>query len=1187
MKKILLLIMILVKIKESNAQNNFVANQILPASPEPSLFMKANASNVNLSTGALNTNIPLFDIKLNNYVYPISLSYSTNGLKVDEASSRVGLGWAINATGMITRSVKGSPDEFSSRLTAPINYENTDNVYYFLQNASQSNSIYDAQPDEFQFSFNGYSGKFVLDNNYIPRITSTSNLKVTVDINVTPGSTSGSIGLIKFTAPDGVKYQFGAAYEKTNSHNIKSYDWCQGVTKTAFFLDRIDLPTGENIIFNYSDINNRSFVGKTEELRISKNNGELNCTSCAINNGYVSQDNYINYSSKYINNISTSNGIQIYFDYENRPDISYDNRLKSMTVVGYKKYNFNYHDVSGSNTAITGRYFLTKLQQRNIITPNDQDSVQNYFFQYNNLTDVPLPGNGKQDYLGYYNGYGLSTGSLIPAMYNDGNSMNFSFRNPNPNFSKIGTLASIQYPTGGQQAIVYEANTKSDISSHDTYSYVTLTGVGTTTYTSYNFTVPVTQTAMVSTSTADAIFNDGYTAEDYVKTAVMWIYEGNTLIASRSCLGYTTEFSTVDLLAGHTYRLVLKVYSSTDNGFCTLTYKNNLSPIYDTTNISFPGLRVKQVINIDPFTSKNNSKYYTYANLSNLNNSSGSCSLVDFHSNYNTRNYCGDFYAFKTECIVDLYSSSSTSDVYNYAGSGSPFYYQNVIESDDLNLANGGTEYTFFYNDNGYSGLVLFGGDIYPHGPSGGQFPTLSGVINKTRVFNSNKEVVSETINDYETFIDMTNSVNAYYVRKRYEPILALPDRLDAFDVIKLTYNNNWIRHKSITLNTILQSNIQTQKTDYYYGSNINILPSYTISLNSKNEQVKTETNYPTDFTNVSVYNEMVSRNIIQPVVQQKKYINNTLLQSDFMNFKLWDNNLLLPLSIQQQKAGGQLETHFQFNKYGANGRILEQQKNNNEKEVFLWAYNNTYPVLKATGTTHDVLSQYISQSQLENVAANIDNQSLEILLNSARSYLPNAFVETYSYKPLVGMTRKVDASAHSTYFEYDGFNRLKTIRDQDYNILKQYKYAYTDASIGSNIVPIYLNEQQSSNIQKNDCSSGYGSWVNYTVPVGKYCSFISVADANTLALNDIAASGQIYANKLGSCTLCASCIGVSNRCVNGNCQSGIKVYTGSTYDYNMSAYICTYHYEWSDGYWSSNFTESSSYNCLNQNFGN
>ncbi len=51
MKKILLLIMILVKIKESNAQNNFVANQILPASPEPSLFMKANASNVNLSTG--------------------------------------------------------------------------------------------------------------------------------------------------------------------------------------------------------------------------------------------------------------------------------------------------------------------------------------------------------------------------------------------------------------------------------------------------------------------------------------------------------------------------------------------------------------------------------------------------------------------------------------------------------------------------------------------------------------------------------------------------------------------------------------------------------------------------------------------------------------------------------------------------------------------------------------------------------------------------------------------------------------------------------------------------------------------------------------------------------------------------------------------------------------------------------
>jgi YD repeat-containing protein len=301
------------------------------------------------------------------------------------------------------------------------------------------------------------------------------------------------------------------------------------------------------------------------------------------------------------------------------------------------------------------------------------------------------------------------------------------------------------------------------------------------------------------------------------------------------------------------------------------------------------------------------------------------------------------------------------------------------------------------------------------------------------------------------------------------------------------------------------------------------------------------------------------------------------------MNYKLWDNNLILPLSIQQQKNGGQIETFFQFNKYGSNGRILEQQKNNNEKEVFLWSYNNTYPVLKATGTTYDQLSQFISQSQIESAATNFDDQSLQNQLNTTRSNLPNAFIESYSYKPLVGITSKVDASGHFTYFEYDGFNRLKRIRDQNSYILKQNQYAYTDASIGSSIVPIYLNSEQSSNFQKNDCSTGFGSWVNYKVPAGKYCSFISVSDANNLAMNEIASLAQSFANTTGACTLCASCTGVSNRSITGYCQSVNKVYTASKFDYTSSSYICTYHFEWSDGFWSSNYTENSSTNCLNQ----
>ena len=66
--------------------------QILPASPEPSAFVKAGVGNTNMSTGAASANIPLYNIKVRDFTFPLSLSYSTQGLKADEASSRVGLG---------------------------------------------------------------------------------------------------------------------------------------------------------------------------------------------------------------------------------------------------------------------------------------------------------------------------------------------------------------------------------------------------------------------------------------------------------------------------------------------------------------------------------------------------------------------------------------------------------------------------------------------------------------------------------------------------------------------------------------------------------------------------------------------------------------------------------------------------------------------------------------------------------------------------------------------------------------------------------------------------------------------------------------------------------------------------------------------------------------------------------------
>ena len=86
--------------------------------------------------------------------------------------------------------------------------------------------------------------------------------------------------------------------------------------------------------------------------------------------------------------------------------------------------------------------------------------------------------------------------------------------------------------------------------------------------------------------------------------------------------------------------------------------------------------------------------------------------------------------------------------------------------------------------------------------------------------------------------------------------------------------------------------------------------------------------------------------------------------------------------------------------------------------------------------------------------------------------------------------------------------------------------------------------------------------------------------DADQMALNDIAANGQNYANTNGSC-VAILCSGVDKKIVNCTvCQTGNKVYTSSVFQPAQHMYLCTYHYEWTDGTRSQDFTELSKPPC-------
>ncbi len=56
---------------------------------------------------------------------------------------------------------------------------------------------------------------------------------------------------------------------------------------------------------------------------------------------------------------------------------------------------------------------------------------------------------------------------------------------------------------------------------------------------------------------------------------------------------------------------------------------------------------------------------------------------------------------------------------------------------------------------------------------------------------------------------------------------------------------------------------------------------------------------------------------------------------------------------------------------------------------------------------------------------------------------LPGAQVTSFTYDPLVGISSMTDPKGYTTTYEYDQFNRLKSIKDADNNLLSDYEYHF------------------------------------------------------------------------------------------------------------------------------------------------
>ncbi len=174
-------------------QRAYDLQSITPPSPEASSLGKYADWPVSLYTGVPDISIPIYTVKGRSLSVPIGISYHSSGIKVGEYASSVGLGWSLQAGGVITRSVRGLPDDaggsagylgmrgfynnpgdLSSGTTIP-SYDSLFQTQIVAGNV-------DSDPDLFMISALGRSYKFFFSGDGTIVTQPYSNLKITFDM---------------------------------------------------------------------------------------------------------------------------------------------------------------------------------------------------------------------------------------------------------------------------------------------------------------------------------------------------------------------------------------------------------------------------------------------------------------------------------------------------------------------------------------------------------------------------------------------------------------------------------------------------------------------------------------------------------------------------------------------------------------------------------------------------------------------------------------------------------------------------------------------------------------------------------------------------------------------------------------------------------------------------------------------
>ncbi|WP_176954449.1 RHS repeat domain-containing protein [Niabella drilacis] len=1175
---------------------------VVPPSPDAASLGKYGEIPVSLYTGTPSINIPVSQAESRLFTLPISLSYDAKGIQVNDLPSKCGLGWSINTAGAITRTVLGKPDEsnFGYNTKAgdiPSGLSNIVPGTNYLRNLF--NNTIDAEADVFYFNFNGHSGKFSkFGNEY--RTIPYSKLKIT------PIVSAGSITGFTIVDNNGDIYEF-LTFERSSS----SYSSSQMETEntSAWFLTKIVDPLHtDSLVFSYDayGFSNPRILASETKKRLNQPNVGGQLPTSVNNSQYLDQ----NFNSQRLKQISGPNCL-VNFYYSLQNGLNSDVKIDSIIVSNMQKV---VDKVAFSYSSHGGKIVLDSLKTayRTVV------DNQTYKFEYLNPSYLPSVSSKAQDHWGFYNG--VSNSTLVPTFNYYQGVENGGDRHTEESRALTGLLTKITYPTGGSSAFEYESNQYGLVMAgsvpgnysykDETYSAVAMNAAGRL---EGRDTVELSESTPVEISYR--IFNcnpslPGCQSPHHEPS------EGKVYVQAVNSTGYVVyvEGGTIDDVRHGSYKISslspgkYVLYASApgqyDKASVFFKYRRKL---IDTTGYRLgPGARIRKITHSDGIDTTNNRIQWFEYKMPGEGASSGVLLTGPvYQSNYIEYSSapgiptptCGYENAYTTV--------SSNSTVQLGTTSGSYIGYQAVTE-------------IFEGSDSAYKTISYFTSPAdYMDTYNGSRtLPPTSydykrGLLVKKEYYNQEGQLVKQEKMDYlfDTLFRKEN-LNLRIGQQTYCIASTMQgDGTYSPEKFYAGYYKNiseWVHLKSDTVrlfDPVHNTSLQTTNTYRYDTSSL--LVARVETQNSNGETIVKSITYPYNYNlsgvlspqgNVEGIAALQKKNILTRQIETYKSVSLSgatpatteaqLFTYDPSNLEidcLYQLKLRLPVTdFSAYTITGntdQMDSRYmprETYKYGKNRRLISVVPEDGVPTHYLWGYKGQYPVAKIVGSNYSTIRQLVDSSVLNNGDSVQIRQQLSNLRNSL-SASSGVLVTTFLYDPLIGMTSQTTPSGNTIYYDYDGIGRLIAIRDGGGNIIKKICYSYAGQVV--------------------DCNTGQVIDTRpHWVATGNLRCVKDASNNNTqeqeLEQRDDNLNSMSY-NQLRwisngtnatACPLpCPGCLGRDKKCINGVCKTGIKIYTGSTYNHTTGNYTCTYHYQFPDGSVSDDYTERSSEPCMVQ----